>query len=144
MITQKEIFERYPKIFGDKDKPMTETCMCWGLCVPDSWLPIIDELCDTMQNCAYSTSIVGFEGIIKFPQVVAEQVKEKFNGLRFYYRLEYSQENIPDSVVDKHYGYIDGMIAYAGNRIYRMRDEERLANRKEAYNDLEKDGKESL
>lgn len=125
MITQKEIFERYPKIFIEKDKPMTETCMCWGLCVPDSWLPIIDELCDTMQNCTYSTSIVGFEGIIKFPQVVAEQVKEKFNGLRFYYRLEYSQENIPDSVVDKHYSYIDGMIAYAENRIDRMQDEER-------------------
>ena len=23
MITQKEIFEKYPKMFGDKDKPMT-------------------------------------------------------------------------------------------------------------------------
>tara|TARA_R110002153_G_scaffold46642_2_gene131713 strand:- start:1695 stop:1805 length:111 start_codon:yes stop_codon:yes gene_type:complete len=36
MITQKEIFEKYPKIFRDKDKPMTETCMCWGLEVPRS------------------------------------------------------------------------------------------------------------
>lgn len=138
MITQKEIFERYPKIFGDKDKPMTETCMCWGLCVPDSWLPIIDELCYTMQNCTYSMSTSEFEGTIKFPQVVAEQVKEKFNGLRFYYRLEYSQENVPDSAVKQHYNYIDGMIAYAENRIYRMQDEERLANRKEAYNDFNK------
>lgn len=138
MITQKEIFERYPKIFGDKDKPMTETCMCWGLEVPDSWLPIIDELCDALQNCTYSMSVSNFDGVIEFPQVVAEQVKEKFNGLRFYYRLEYGQENLPDSVVNQHYGYIDGMIAYAENRIYRMQDEERLANRKEAYNDFNK------
>ena len=87
MITQKEIFEKYPKIFGDKDKPMTETCMCWGLEVPQSWLPIIDELCDAMTNCTYTMSTLGFEGTIKFPQVVAEQIKEKFNGLRFYYRL---------------------------------------------------------
>lgn len=120
MITEQEIYEKYPKIFGDRTKPMTETCMCWGLCVPDSWLPIIDELCDAMQNYTYSTSIVGFEGIIKFPQVVAEQVKEKFNSLRFYYRLEYEQENVPDDVISKHHSYIDGMIAYAENRIDKL------------------------
>jgi hypothetical protein len=122
MITQKEIFEKYPKIFGDKDKPMTETCMCWGLEVPQSWLPIIDELCDAMTNCTYTMSTLGFEGTIKFPQVVAEQIKEKFNGLRFYYRLEYEQEDIPEKVVKQHYGYIDGMIAYAENRIYRLKE----------------------
>lgn len=99
---------------------MTETCMCWGLEVPQRWLPIIDELCDAMTNCTYITTTAGFEGSIKFPQVVAEQVKSKFNGLRFYYRLEYEQEDIPEKVVKQHYGYIDGMIAYAENRIYRM------------------------
>lgn len=135
MITQKEIFEKYPKIFGDKDKPKTETCMCWGLCVPDSWLPIIDELCDAMTNCTYTTGVPTYDDVIQFPQVVAEQVKEKFNGLRFYYRLEYKQDEVPDAVVKQHYSYIDGMVAYAENRIYRMRDEEKLANRKEAYND---------
>jgi hypothetical protein len=120
MISQKEIFEKYPKIFGDKDKPMTETCMCWGLEVPQRWLPIIDELCDAMTNFAYTMNTLGFGGPIKFPQVVAEQVKSKFNKLRFYYRLEYEQEGIPEEVVKQHYGYIDGMIAYAENRIYRM------------------------
>lgn len=120
MITEQEIYEKYPKIFGDRTKPMAETCMCWGIAVPERWLPIIDELCDAMTNYTYTVGVPGFEGIIKFPQVVAQQVKEKFNGLRFYYRLEYEQEDVPDDVVSKHYSYIDGMIAYAENRIYRM------------------------
>ena len=120
MITEQEIFEKYPKIFGDKDKPMTETCMCWGLCVPDSWLPIIDELCDAMTNCGYVQYCSGVKGGVKFPQVVADQVKEKFNSLRFYYHLEYEQENIPDDIVSRHNAYIDGMIAYAENRVYRL------------------------
>ena len=123
MITEQEIYEKYPKIFGDRTKPMTETCMCWGLAVPERWLPIIDELCDAMTNYTYTAAGPGFEGIIKFPQVVAEQVKEKFNSLRFYYHLEYSQENVPDDVVVKHYSYIDGMIAYAENRIVRLEEE---------------------
>ena len=122
MITEQEIYEKYPKIFGDRNKPMTETCMCWGLAVPEKWLPIIDELCDAMTNCTYKVSYHGFEGIIKFPQVVAEQVKEKFNGLRFYYYLKYEQEDVPDDVVSKHYSYIDGMIAYAENRINKLEE----------------------
>ena len=119
-VTEEEIFKKYPKIFGDKDKPMTETCMCWGLGVPDAWLPIIDELCDAMTHCTYTSYCSEIEGCVKFPQVVAEQVKSKFNGLRFYYRLEYEQEGIPDSIAGGHMKYIDGMIAYAENRIYRL------------------------
>ena len=120
MITQKEIFEKYPKIFGDKDKPMTETCMCWGLEVPRSWLPIIDELCDAMTSCGYVQYCTEVKGGVNFPQVVADQVKEKFNSLRFYYHLEYQQENIPDVIVSQHNAYIDGMIAYAENKINKL------------------------
>ena len=99
MITEQEIYEKYPKIFGDRTKPMTETCMCWGLEVPRSWLPIIDELCDAMTTCTYTMGVRDYDDVIQFPQVVADQVKEKFNSLRFYYHLEYSQENVPDDVV---------------------------------------------
>jgi hypothetical protein len=125
MITEKEIYEKYPKIFGDKDKPMTETCMCWGLEVPQSWLPIIDELCDAMTSCRYTQYCTEMKGGINFPQVVAEQVKQKYNELRFYYRLEYEQENVPDRVVTEHHKYIDGMIAYAENKIYRLEKDEK-------------------
>jgi len=109
MITEKEILDKYPKIFKDKDLPMTHTCMCWGLEVPDDWLPVIDQLCDAMQNYTYTSSGAG-----KFPQVVAEQVKYKWGGLRFYYRLEYPDpENVPEGAWSEHCHYIDGMIALA-------------------------------
>lgn len=122
-LTEKDILEKYPKIFKDRSKPMTETCMCWGLEVPDAWLPIIDDLCDAMTNCTYTIYNSQFDGAIEFPQVVAEQVKSKFGQLRFYFRLEYEQDNVPDNIQTEHYKYINGMIAYAENKIYKLENE---------------------
>lgn len=28
---QEKLFEKYPKIFRQKDLSMNETCMCWGI-----------------------------------------------------------------------------------------------------------------
>ena len=39
---QKQLFDKYPKIFGDHTKSPQETCMCWGLEVRDEWYNIID------------------------------------------------------------------------------------------------------
>jgi hypothetical protein len=39
-MTQQELFEKYPKIFKDKDLP--NSCMSRGLAVPDSWLSVIE------------------------------------------------------------------------------------------------------
>jgi hypothetical protein len=122
-MTAKEILEKYPKIFKDKDLTIKESCMPWGLCVPDDWLPIIDELCDTMQNCGWTSWSSSHEGAIKSGQVVAEQVKSKFNDLRFYYRLEFDRDyRVPDNIVRENYKYVDGMIAYAETQIYRLKN----------------------
>ena len=53
---QEKIFNKYPKIFGDRTKPMTETCMCWGLEVGDGWYNLIDVLCEALTN-TYTTSV---------------------------------------------------------------------------------------
>jgi len=63
-----QLKERYPLIFSEV-----------GVECGDGWYTIIDRLCSNIQghinwkpeNCS---------------QVVAEQVKEKFGGLRFYHR----------------------------------------------------------
>lgn len=69
--------KKYPKIFADRNKPMTETAMCWGFECGDGWFDLIDNLCSSIQNhIDYNHA----------PQIVAEQVKEKFGSLRFYYR----------------------------------------------------------
>jgi hypothetical protein len=90
---------KYPKIFGDRNKSMTETAMCWGFCCGEGWYNIIDQLCDNIQNhidwshknhawdLKWNEEHPGELRPVREPvhQVVAMQVKEKFGTLRFYY-----------------------------------------------------------
>ena len=135
---QEKLFSKYPKIFGDRTKPMTETCMCWGLDVGDGWYNLIDTLCEAL-TYTYTTSIEVDEedgkrlGIkpysdsyyftVEPPQVIATQVKEKYGTLRFYYRSEFDEKIIylletkkyPDleKVNDRFYNFIDGVVHFA-------------------------------
>lgn len=86
---------KYPKIFKDRNAPMTETAMCWGLEVGDGWFDIINQLCGNIQshidwkNGQRERLLKDNPYKVKIPdevcQVVASQVKEKFGTLRFYY-----------------------------------------------------------
>jgi hypothetical protein len=140
---QEKIFNKYPKIFGDRTKPMTETCMCWGLEVGDGWYDLIDVLCEALTN-TYTTSLeldeedgkrLGVEPYIdrdgkasyyfkvEPPQVKASQVKEKYGTLRFYHYLEFDEaiisllesEKYPDlqKTIDRFSNYVDGIIHFA-------------------------------
>lgn len=92
----KQLCEKYPKIFANRHKHMTETAMCWGFECGDGWYNIIDQLCANIQShIDWNNS--QRERLLKdnphnltipneVPQVVAEQVKEKFGTLRFYYQ----------------------------------------------------------
>ena len=44
-----KLFEKYPKIFRQKDLPKTATCMCWGIATGDGWYDLIDTLCHKIQ-----------------------------------------------------------------------------------------------
>jgi hypothetical protein len=78
----RKLCEKYPEIFADRRKPMTETAMCWGFEHGDGWYNILDRLCANIQHYIEWKNRDGDT----VPQVVAEQVKEKFGTLRFYYR----------------------------------------------------------
>ena len=71
----------YPKLFVNRDKSMTETCMCWGFECGDGWFNILNQLCQNIQH--YIDWKNSKEEIVK--QVTVDQVKEKFGTLRFYY-----------------------------------------------------------
>ena len=75
---QDKIFAKYPDMFGDKDKPMSETCMCWGLDVGAGWEHIIDHLCSQLDGLQKEYDI----------KVIFDQVKEKFGELRIYHHTE--------------------------------------------------------
>lgn len=139
---QQKLFSKYPKIFADRTKPMTETCMCWGLDVGDGWYDIIDTLCEAL-TYTYSTSVeideedgkrLGIEPYkmgdednyffqVEPPQVIATQVKEKYGTLRFYYHKEYDEKFIslyqtgkyPDlqRIINRYSDYMDGVVHFA-------------------------------
>lgn len=43
------LVKKYPKIFAERNKPMTETCMCWGF-PGDGWQLLIHNLCAAIQH----------------------------------------------------------------------------------------------
>jgi len=71
----------FPKIFAQRNLPMTETCMCWGFECGDGWFNIINQLC---QNIQHHIDWKNKEKEV-VAQVVVSQVKEKYGTLRFYY-----------------------------------------------------------
>src|ERR1035437_9445771 len=86
------ICKKYPKIFCDRNKSEMESCMHWGLAVGNGWFSLIDNLCRNIQHHIdnppydYDEEEKCYRPATKptCPQVVAQQVKEKFGGLRFY------------------------------------------------------------
>jgi hypothetical protein len=44
------LVNHYPKLFRDRYKPMTETCMCWGFSHGSGWFNIIKSLCSNIQH----------------------------------------------------------------------------------------------
>jgi hypothetical protein len=74
----KLLCERYPKMFVNRNSSMQESCMYWGFECGGGWFDLIDELCDNIQK------YIDQNPRRNVPQVVVEQVKEKFGTLRFY------------------------------------------------------------
>ena len=77
-----QLCKEFPKLFIERNMSERETCMCWGFACGDGWYNIIHALCSNIQSHIdwknRESEVV--------PQVVVEQVKEKFGTLRFYYR----------------------------------------------------------
>jgi hypothetical protein len=87
----KQLCEKYPKIFANRHGSPQETCMCWGIATGDGWYGLIDRLCANLQWNTDKNNFVK-DGVERYPQVVAAQVKEKFGGLRFYVESATSEQ----------------------------------------------------
>ena len=76
-----EFMSRFPILFQHRNKSMQETCMCWGIECPKGWYHILEQLCTILEfrNMEFTKNY----GVA----VVADQVKEKFGTLRFYYTV---------------------------------------------------------
>jgi hypothetical protein len=68
----------FPDILSNMNKPITESCMGWGIECGDGWFCILFSLMLDLDVIAKQHNI----------QIKADQIKEKFGGLRFYYSTE--------------------------------------------------------
>ena len=68
----------YPKMFWEIGLPPNKSLMAFGCSVGKGWRPLLDALASSLQ---FDTDKNGY------PQVWANQVKEKFGGLRFYHTI---------------------------------------------------------
>ena len=75
----KKMEERFPKMFEGK---------YGGFAVGPGWWPILESLCNNIQRHIdwKNEQKEKFNRGEGCPQVVVEQIKEKFGGLRFYYQ----------------------------------------------------------
>ena len=76
-----DLMDRFPILFQDRNKSMDKTCMCWGIECPHGWYNILEQLCTVLEF--HNMEFVKNYGIA----IVADQVKEKFGTLRFYYTI---------------------------------------------------------
>lgn len=60
-------------------RPMTETCMCWGLDVPDTWLNEVNSLSKKLEGM----NVMAYP--VHHVRIQADQVKDKWGLLHFYY-----------------------------------------------------------
>tara|TARA_B100000287_G_C20477754_1_gene719885 strand:+ start:63 stop:464 length:402 start_codon:yes stop_codon:yes gene_type:complete len=79
---QNKLFEKYPKIFRQKDLSPQETAMCRGITCGDGWYTLIDTMCGNIQNHVEYVNRSKPEE--EYIVCEATQVKEKWGGLRFY------------------------------------------------------------
>jgi hypothetical protein len=96
---EQKLVAKFPELFRDKDKPLTESLMAFGCECSDGWFDILYSLCDVISR-HIKNGHWKYESPYRF-----FQIKEKFAGLRVY-----------DSGHDE---YISGAIAMAETLSYR-------------------------
>lgn len=103
---QNKLFKKYPSIFQDRKKSIKESCMPWGISTGDGWFNLIDSICSSLKN---------IENNNKGIKIIAEQVKQKFGTLRFYYRIDGSPERAIEGVnqINRIHGQVDGIMMLA-------------------------------
>jgi hypothetical protein len=89
-----KLVERYSKILKEYGGDMKQTCMHWGLECDDGWFNFLNECLNKLQ---YFCDLCSKEG--REVQVVANQIKEKYGTLRFYYTT-YGANDTESKIID--------------------------------------------
>lgn len=105
-------------LYKNLHKPCTETCMCWGWEFHDGWNEVVNRLSyklEGLNRMVYDRFRV---------RIQADQVKEKYGTLRFYYSVHIDPPSYL-SFISNIFGYIhDYMRRKFDFKIRRVVDEE--------------------
>ena len=89
---QKQLYDKYPELFSNKDKDIRSSCMAWGCEHGDGWNDILSSLCwmihQHQENIDMQTRFKQKEDpdyVSNYYPVKFDQIKEKFGGLRVYF-----------------------------------------------------------
>lgn len=108
-ILENQLYTNYKNLFADKDKTIQESCMAWGVECGDGWYDLIDTLCRAIK--VYESNLESKKDFddsyfTNYKKVKFDQVKEKFGGLRIYYKGGDS--------------YVSGLVSMAEDMSYKI------------------------
>jgi len=111
---EKELVAKYPDILSRCGGDIQETCLAWGMEHGDGWANLLESLLKSIdEECKRINSKYDD---LEF-RIVAEQIKEKYGSIRFYFDILYcldpSEEQRID--IDVSLSRIDGMVRMAEN-----------------------------
>lgn len=83
-----KLFTRYPFLYADKNKPITESLVCFGFECGDGWFDLIDDLSRALEKeieqWIKKNGQLTDEGYMSSDFPRAFQMKEKFGRYRMY------------------------------------------------------------
>lgn len=94
-ILEDKLKSEFPLLLVKMHGSARETCMAYGVECDDGWYELIRSLCREVQDWSDRTE----------KQIVAEQIKEKFGGLRFYI-----SSNKTNPISDGEWSVLNGII----------------------------------
>ena len=100
----------YMEFFGDRRKPMTQTCMCWGFEIGKGWYKTLDTLCKKLASIRKRTGIV----------VNFNQIKEKYGSGRFYYNIKATEKKLSNDEAAIWDEIIGDIISNAEEKVYHI------------------------
>lgn len=85
----------FPNLYRARNWPMNQTCMCWGFDVGDGWHDLIRDLSVKLEKAILALPEAERESYY------AQQVKEKFGGLRFYMSCQTDEMDVAIDEAEK-------------------------------------------
>ena len=92
--------KKYPKLFVNRNKPMQETCMCWGFSCGDGWYNIINNLCGNIQH-HIDWKRKQRAHALQYNRCLKRAVKGDKAGLTWYYTYENGPTEYTYTSVDR-------------------------------------------